>query len=169
MPNTSNLSLPYPAGSDAPNGPAAIAALANAVDGWLINLPTWKPYTCTWTAATTNPVLGNGTIAARYMELGATVFCAGVLLAGSTTTFGAGTWQFSLPVTAKFASPPLLMPGSSYLFDNSTPANRQGATTVLFDADTFYVQTVAAGSVGAVAPFTWVNGDRLQWSFVYEA
>lgn len=32
MPNTANRNYPYPAGTDAPNGPVQIQALANAVD-----------------------------------------------------------------------------------------------------------------------------------------
>lgn len=60
----------------------------------------WVAYTPTWTAATTAPSIGNGSLTGRYMQAGKTVDFAITLSMGSTTSFGSGAWAFSLPVTS---------------------------------------------------------------------
>jgi hypothetical protein len=60
----------------------------------------WSTYTPTWTGATTNPVLGNGTLIGRYLKVGRDVHFHINLTCGSTTTYGAGGYNFTLPVTA---------------------------------------------------------------------
>ncbi|SED27286.1 hypothetical protein SAMN05216532_4024 [Streptomyces sp. 2231.1] len=60
----------------------------------------WTVYTPTWTASTTNPSLGNGSITGRYMKIGRSVFVHIQLTMGSTTTFGSGNYNFSLPFAA---------------------------------------------------------------------
>lgn len=65
----------------------------------LPNGPVWLTYTPTWTAATTNPVIGNGTIAGRYYKTGHLVCFSIYILGGSTTTGGSGIYALSLPVT----------------------------------------------------------------------
>ena len=60
----------------------------------------WTSYTPAWTAATTNPVLGNGTSLGRYMKIGRTVLAGFTLTTGGTTTYGSGAYSFSLPAAA---------------------------------------------------------------------
>ncbi|MFF7023064.1 hypothetical protein ACFY97_18925 [Streptomyces klenkii] len=60
----------------------------------------WSSYTPSWTATTTNPSLGNGTIAGSYMKVGTTCSVFIKLVIGSTTNRGSGTYKFSLPFTA---------------------------------------------------------------------
>jgi hypothetical protein len=60
----------------------------------------WTPYTPVWTATTTNPALGNGTLTGQYMKIGRTCIVQIVLTIGSTSTFGTGNWRISLPFTA---------------------------------------------------------------------
>lgn len=60
----------------------------------------WSSWTPAWTAATTNPAIGNGTIVGRWNRVGKTVDYTVVVTAGSTTTFGTGSMQFSLPTAA---------------------------------------------------------------------
>lgn len=55
-------------------------------------------YTPAWTAASSNPSLGNGSIVGLYQELGETIAFRIVLAMGSTTTYGTGAWSFGLPV-----------------------------------------------------------------------
>jgi len=57
----------------------------------------WKDYTPVWTATTTNPSIGNGSLFGRYTIVGKTCTCNFNLTAGSTTTFGSGNWEFSVP------------------------------------------------------------------------
>lgn len=60
----------------------------------------WTSYAAVWGAATTNPVLGNGTLVSRYKQFGKTVHVNITLTAGSTTTFGSGAYTFTLPFTS---------------------------------------------------------------------
>lgn len=64
---------------------------------------TWTAYTPSWTATTTNPSIGNGSIAGRYQLVGKTCIAKFEVVAGTTTNFGSGSWSFSLPFTV--ASP----------------------------------------------------------------
>jgi hypothetical protein len=60
----------------------------------------WTTYTPTWTASTTNPTIGNGTLQGRYIELGSAVFGEVRIVAGSTTSRGSGTYAISLPFSS---------------------------------------------------------------------
>ncbi|MFJ3704869.1 MULTISPECIES: hypothetical protein [Streptomyces] len=71
----------------------------------------WASYTPTWTASTTNPTLGNGTLVGRYLKVGRTVTLTAQLTIGSTTTLGSGNQALGLPaMTASISggSPGLL-------------------------------------------------------------
>jgi hypothetical protein len=62
----------------------------------------WTAYPPTWTATTTNPTIGNGSIVGRYARLGRnTVKGVIVLTVGSTTNMGSGSYRFRLPVAAR--------------------------------------------------------------------
>lgn len=58
-----------------------------------------QTYAVSWTAATTNPSLGNGTLTGNYFKLGRYVWVNISLKFGSTTTAGTGTWYFTVPTT----------------------------------------------------------------------
>jgi hypothetical protein len=60
----------------------------------------YTAYTPTWTAVTTNPSLGNGTLVGQYMKIGRICLITWQLTMGSTTTYGSGSWRMSLPFTA---------------------------------------------------------------------
>lgn len=56
------------------------------------------PYTVTWsTSGGTQPVLGNGVLNGEYTRMGGVVLVSITLVMGSTTTFGTGTFRFSIP------------------------------------------------------------------------
>lgn len=57
----------------------------------------WTPFAATWTATGTDPAIGNGTISASYRRIGTTGFYRGVIKMGTTTTYGTGGWEVSLP------------------------------------------------------------------------
>jgi hypothetical protein len=57
-----------------------------------------KTYSPTWTAATTNPVIGNGSISGRYQVVDKMVIGFFKILMGSTTTFGSGEYRVSPPL-----------------------------------------------------------------------
>jgi len=58
----------------------------------------WQSYTPAWTASTTNPTLGNGTLVGRYCLLPNRTCIATIrLVIGSTTNIGSGTYLFTVP------------------------------------------------------------------------
>jgi hypothetical protein len=63
--------------------------------------PHWFNYTSLWTASVVNPVLGNGTLTARFCLKGITLQADIILAAGGTTTFGNGIYSLTLPFGAK--------------------------------------------------------------------
>ena len=75
-----------PTGAQGPTGPTGSFAFT-----------PWTTYTPIWTASTTNPTLGNGTLTGRYVVMGPTVVGEIRLNFGSTTNRGTGTYRFSLP------------------------------------------------------------------------
>jgi len=59
----------------------------------------WSTYTSSWTGTSTNPAIGSGSIAAAYLQVGKLVLFRVQVTFGSTTTFGTGGMQLTLPVT----------------------------------------------------------------------
>ena len=121
-----------------------------------------KPYTCTWTASTANPSLGNGTITAFYTRTGSTTLVTVELLVGSTTTFGTGDWRFSLP-TSVFGA---------YL--GAAVATDSGVTqyigSVVAPAGVSYcVISTNSGNATSTIPFAWATGDVLRFTIQYES
>jgi hypothetical protein len=133
---------------------------------------TWTLYTPTWTGATTNPVLGNGTLSGAWTKHGKTITVRVNLKPGSTTTYGSGAWRFALPETAAtvagFVGFPIWV-GSAYGFDAGV-ANRGGDVNVFSGAT--YATITGNGTTSewdATKPHTWSNGDYLSATFSYEA
>ena len=58
----------------------------------------WQSWTPTWTCDNTPPSVGNGTMIARYVQIGKVVTVQMFLSFGSTTSGGTGNWHFTLPV-----------------------------------------------------------------------
>lgn len=116
-----------------------------------------------WTAATTNPVIGNGSLTSRYRSVGKTFDWEVRIVTGSTTTYGTGTWQLVPP----FAP---LLTGGEYpvgaVLDTSAPA-RFGLWAI--KGSVFSLQTSltagALSSVNSTTPMTWNTGDELTFLF----
>jgi hypothetical protein len=83
-------------------GEVVTAALLNQEvrDQFSSIFDAWTTYTPTWTAATTNPVVGNAVIAGRYLKVGRKCIVDLRIQMGSTTTYGSGAYSFSVPFTA---------------------------------------------------------------------
>jgi hypothetical protein len=123
----------------------------------------WTDYSSSlvW-SGTTNPVIGNGTISARYLQAGKLVIYTGSIQMGSTTTYGSGNWRVSLPVAS--VNTAVTHTGSALYLDLSSSDHAGSAvisgTTLLF---------VYIGEVTATNPQTWAAGDALSWCIIYEA
>lgn len=126
----------------------------------------WTAYTPTWTAATTNPELGDGTLTGYYLQAGKLVVLSIVLTMGSTTTYGAGAYRFSLPTTA---SRPGVGAFAGRLFDSSASVHNMAGgfvqTASLADLQVLH----PTGSCTATAPWTWASGDIIELAGSYEA
>lgn len=57
----------------------------------------WTDYAITWTASTTNPAIGNGTLTGRYRLVGQSCLVRITVVTGTTTTYGSGSYTWSLP------------------------------------------------------------------------
>jgi hypothetical protein len=123
-------------------------------------------FTVTWTAVTTNPAIGNGTVVADYVKVGTLVRYALRMNFGSTTTFGSGVWMFSLPFDAAAANDM----GSVFAFDAGT-ANRVGASAISSTTTLRLVSDNTTNNWQSNIPFTWsgADNDRFQTTIVYKA
>jgi hypothetical protein len=122
-----------------------------------------------WKGATTDPVIGNGTLVSRYRLTGQTFDWKVKIVAGSTTTFGTGQWSLVPP----FSIRDIGYAYAGYAVDSSVPARfsglfeASGTTSVLC----WGVESAAGGSLRAVTsavPFTWTTGDILSVSMTVE-
>ncbi|WP_182379817.1 hypothetical protein [Nocardioides sp. WS12] len=130
----------------------------------------WTSYSPAWTGATTNPVIGNGTIVGRYRQIGKSVDFRVVITMGSTTTYGSGQYAISLPVTLhatglQLALGEALIGGAAYrLHVRVSPTS---ATALLYCDP-----TTAGNSVRAVTnlvPGTFANTHSIIVEGRYEA
>jgi hypothetical protein len=123
-------------------------------------LGSWTDYTPTWTTTGTAPALGNGTLIGRHKDLDANTCMVRLqLIAGTTTTFGTGTWSFSIPHTAVSGKGNQILTGwiLDSGTDNKTAVGRiaSGGTTVL------EVYPEGGNVVTNTVPMTWTTSDTL--------
>jgi len=133
----------------------------------------WTAYTPTWTGASSNPSLGNGSFAgSAYCRIGKLVHFRIVLTMGSTTTYGSGAWSITLPAAPKnagrwsFPAVDISDTGTASYSGRMVAASGSPAGLLLTAG------TSAGGpdrSITATVPHTWANTDFLTVSGVYEA
>jgi len=117
-------------------------------------------YSVTWASSGTQPAIGDGTLSGTYHWSGSEVTATIVLIKGSTTSLGTGTYTFSLPFTAKHKTV-----GSAYVFVSGT-AHYSGTAIVSAGGSTVTVY-VNNDTFGAAAPALATNGDNLLVSITY--
>lgn len=114
-----------------------------------------------WTASTTNPVIGDGSISGRFSRAGALITFSFNIIMGASTTYGGGTWFLSLPVTAVYAGA-----GALWMYDSGSAPH--AGVCRLYSTTTIEL-VGSAGVVTPTYPFTWASGDALRGTFVYFA
>lgn len=138
----------------------------------LVNAPGyWIDYSPSWT----NLSVGNGTVTARYTQIGKTIHFHVELVWGGTTSI-TGTPRATLPVvtSANYKQFTSIIGHAGY-FDTSS-----GAVTVgllwWYDNDEMWFDVQNAAStytggtnVSSTVPWTWATGDRMAVSGSYEA
>lgn len=121
----------------------------------------WVNYIPAWTATTTNPSIGNGSIVGKWRRNGDTVEVFISVYSGTTTTFGNGVYMFSLPTVFNIDSSKISVHGNrtalgaGAAFSATTP---YGATAVLNNANPGANQLALMTSTNLVAhnlPATW--------------
>ena len=142
-------------------------AIGNTVIG------AWIDYTPTWTASTTNPVIGNGSITGRYSLVNKTVTAQILVVMGSTTTFGTGAYFFSLPVTA--AATLVGYPALGAGWGNDVSASAATTFTAqVHNSGTavFGLRFSNASNNGTLqhnSPYTWASSDFITATIQYKA
>ena len=127
----------------------------------------WSTYTPTWSSTGTAPVIGNGTLTGNYQRLHGRIGIMRVqMVAGSTTTFGSGTYKFSMP--SGWAGSITYMPGNGVVYDSSS-----GGVTVVFCVDGGSNTVIPAygvnySSTTASSPYTLATGDIIQFTCINE-
>jgi hypothetical protein len=130
----------------------------------------WTSYVPTWTALSSNPAIGNGTITGAYKVIGKTCFVRGRILMGSSTTYGSGAWLIGLPLPA--ASPYGIQIPASIL--NNGTAWYSGLMNGGRNSNTSYseiqIQNTGgtADGISSTVPFTWGDIDELSFAGSYE-
>lgn len=152
-------------------GEVVTAALLNQEirDQFNAMFAAWTSYTPTWTAATTNPALGNGTLVGRYMKWGRSLLFHINLVTGSTTTYGSGAYSFDVPATSANAGATFV--GAAQL---AAAARWAGQTLIIPNAGsmTVFLSTSNANptlaAMTGTAPVTLASGNQLRITGIYE-
>lgn len=137
--------------------------------GWqyLVQPDNWSAYTPTWTASVSNPVIGNATQDCKFKQEGKTVHFRMHLTMGSTTTFGSGSWGFTLPVT------PASDQTAPAFYSDSSAGTRWAGSCWITQASgifrTFGPIDTGNTGVSSTYPYTWAQSDEIVISGVYEA
>ncbi|MGW7239743.1 hypothetical protein [Streptomyces sp. NPDC054804] len=157
-------------------GEVVTAALMNQEvrDQWNTVLGAWTSYTPTFGSSGTAPALGNGTLVGQYMKIGRTVVVSLVLTVGSTTTFGSGNLNFSLPATVSSAAAGAVLncsvsrTGTQNFVVGAAPLTNSGTTT----ATMWFASTSTTGDWDAWTtntPWTVAAGDVIRVWGTYQA
>lgn len=120
-------------------------------------------YTPTWAASGTQPVLNNGTLNAHFYTRGKQVTVHLYFSPGTTTTFGTGTYTFTLPFTA--SSTTIGQASGAMIFDTSAGTFFIGAAYV--NTTTTITVVTSTGQIGQTVPMTWASGDLLLVELTY--
>lgn len=139
---------------------------AEIYNRWVALYAGWTSYTPVWTGATTNPVLGNGTLVGAYKAIGKTLFFRLRMVAGSTTTFGSGLWSFTLPAGFSVAS---AQAAGAIVVNAAATVRYPGAAYLTVAAGVNRVVTDGSSGLNATQPFTWNTSCQVVVCGVYEA
>lgn len=126
-------------------------------------------YTPSWTSSGTAPAIVNGTLTGLYQVVGDLVYVAINLVAGSSTTYGTGFYNFSLPVAPRAGFRMVL---NGVLTDVGTQSYDVNA---VINGSSSFEEILAASNAagptnwGATNPFTLGSSDRITISGVYAA
>ncbi len=131
----------------------------------------WK----NWTPTYTNLTVGNGSVAAKYVQIGDTVHAFFRIQFGSTTTIDGASVRVSMPVNASGSYTVRSRFGEALFFDNNTNGTFLGtvgwlsATKFVVDVSNASGTYLVNASLSATVPMTWATDDILFFSATYMA
>lgn len=132
----------------------------------------YKTFAAAWTASTTNPTIGNGTLVARYNLLGQMCHYIGSITAGSTTNGGTGTHAISLPFAA--ASNGIKHQGA-FSYDTVGSSNFNGnsiITAIGGSTMNFSLNSITSSLTGSLvtnsSPVAFSANTIINWDITYE-
>lgn len=143
-------------------------------DQWNSVLGAWTSYTPTFGSAGTAPAVGNGSLVGQYMKIGRTVLMSVVLTVGSSTTFGSGNLNFSLPATVSAAAAGAVLncstsrTGTQNFVVGAAPLSNNGTTT----GTIWFASPSTTGDWDAwttSTPWTLASGDVVRVWGTYQA
>lgn len=147
---------------------ADIAGTSGSVDGtgnvnWAMTLDKeLTSFTPTWTGSGSNPAIGDGILTGWWADIGdiMKVWIRSVM--GSTTTYGSGVWQWTVPDSRSSISTGIAV-GTAWASDNGTAANTAIGAAVIGGTVTVLEVKLAGSnsSLGATTPFTFAQDDAL--------
>ena len=141
----------------------------------------WQDFTPIWTALTTNPTIGDGTLKGRYIQIGKTVHFKIWVRFGSTTSGGSGGyyWDLPVPVSTNAFWDTLSGSGIGIVLGSATARNAGNATytglcqhSIDYPNKVYVVlgdQATAPENVAHDSPFTFNTTDSLRFEGTYEA
>lgn len=118
-------------------------------------------FTPIWTASGVAPSIGNGTLAGLRYKLGRLCFWSFRLIGGTTTNFGTGNWEFTIP----FSMHPDWQSGVNTFFPALVNMNNSGTEFLGVVRDGSVAnqiqikERVTLNLIGGTSPFAWGNGD----------
>jgi hypothetical protein len=139
-----------------------------------VGMGAWNTYTPDWSAATTDPAIGNGTLTGKYAVVGKVCHFTTLVTFGSTSTYGSGSYSFGLPVTAgalgglvQFHGVATVTGGRAVLA--CQPAASTGATTYTLWGPTS-ATSPSLGQIGSsgLLGTAWSSGCVIRISGTYE-
>lgn len=133
------------------------------------DLGGWTSYTPTWTGATSNPAILNGTLEGFYKQTGRVINFRIMMQAGTTTTYGSGPWSFALPSAFPVKGNTAV---NAFADDFSTSFRYGGSAWLEPSVDQVFRIALGSGGntgVASTVPFTWAVTDRLLITGSYEA
>ncbi len=157
MPNTTNLALPYPVASDAPNVPSHIQSLASAIDTYFGG--AWTPFTITGVGSSGLTVGTGATQDNAWKRIGQRT--AAFRIAFTFGTGGGVTGTLSMgPLPFTVASPSMqVVTGVMFKGASGTPTP---VAATLSGTVVTRIYTPANAMVAAGVPWTWAAGDQIR-------
>jgi hypothetical protein len=125
-----------------------------------------------YTPTFVNITVGNGTLDFEYSVLNNLCFVKGTFTLGSTSAVAGGGATMTLPVTsAAIAGNPIY---GLALYVDATGDRHTGTvsasttTAVRLSYNLVSGTSIVENNLSSASPFTWVNTDRMHFSFWYE-